>query len=122
MKLVANPIRVSASLHKMIPKTIDYLYGKHAIKYFQMYTVGSTHVYYVDAFTRIDIIMTNEKRRISQEQIDFVVDKLLHEKSDAAALNVDHVAKSEIETHIHRHLKVNDIVIIEKPVTTDQAQ
>ena len=114
MRLVENPIRVNTSLRKMIPNTIDHLYGHRAIKYYRKFTLGNTNVFLVDAFDRIDIIMTNSNRRISDEQIQFAVDKLLDKTQ--GNIDIDHLAKAEIESEIHHKLKVNDIVIIEQRI------
>lgn len=112
MRLIENPIRVNASLRKMIPNTIDYLYGHQAIKYYRKFTLGNTNVFFIDAFNRIDIVMTNTHRRISDEQIQFVIEKLLDK--NLSNPKIDHLAKSEIETEVHHKLKINDIVIIEQ--------
>lgn len=40
MKLVQNPIRLNASLHKMLPNTMRYLYSRKPVKYFELYTLG----------------------------------------------------------------------------------
>lgn len=113
MRLVENPIRVSTSLHKMIPNVINHLYGHQAIKYYRKFTLGSVNVFFIDAFSRIDVVMTNVHRRITDEQIQFVITKLLDEQ---ATPKIDHLAKAEIEAEIHHKLKINDIVIIEQAV------
>ncbi|KLI75927.1 MULTISPECIES: DUF1827 family protein [Lacticaseibacillus] len=113
MKLVQNPIRLNASLHKMLPHTMRFLYSRKPVKYFELYTLGSVHVYYVEGFDQIDIVLTHDKRTIKDAEIDFVLEKLLPD-TPKTELKIDHAAKSEIEHEVHRKLKVHDVVIVEK--------
>ncbi len=71
------------------------------------------HVYYVEGFDQIDIVLTHDKRTIKDAEIDFVLEKLLPD-TPKTELKIDHAAKSEIEHEVHRKLKVHDVVIIEK--------
>ncbi|KRM71525.1 hypothetical protein FC34_GL001640 [Lacticaseibacillus brantae DSM 23927] len=111
LKLIENPIRLNASLHKMIPYTVRHLYGKQPIKLYRNYTLGATHVYYIDAFNRIDVVMTNTHRNIKQDQVDFVVERLFPDVA-VDELTIDQLAKAEIESEVHHKLKVKDLVII----------
>ncbi|WP_390405029.1 DUF1827 family protein [Lacticaseibacillus jixiensis] len=114
MKLIENPIRLNASLHKMLPYTMRYLYGKHSgnVKAFRLYTLGSVHVHYVEGFTKTDVILTHDHRQIKQEEIDFIVDKLFDAKVQDQ-LKIDDEAKSRVEAGAKRKLPFKDIVIIE---------
>ena len=91
MKLVQNPIRLNASLHKMLPNTMRYLYSRKPVKYFELYTLGSVHVYYVEGFDQIDIVLTHDKRTIKDTEIDFVLEKLLPD-TPKARLNMKSIA------------------------------
>lgn len=114
MKLIENPIRMNASLHKMLPYTMRYLYGKINIKYFRLFTLGSVHVYYIEGFKKTEIVMTHDTRKIKQDEIDFVVAKLFPD-GEASAVQVDHSAKDEIEGELkHKIFRVKDVVFIEK--------
>ena len=115
MKLIENPIRLNFSLHKSLPYTMRYLYGQSNVKTFRLYTLGSVHVYSIDAFDRFDIVMTHDHRNIKQEEIDFVLEKLLP-NDDPASLKISHTAKDEIEGDLHKKIRVKDLVIIEKPI------
>jgi len=77
MKLIETPIKVNTSLRKMIPNTIAYLYGNKAIRYFRKYSLGNTSVHYVDDFEHLDVILTNSNRRIREDEIKFVCERLL---------------------------------------------
>ncbi|WP_204123230.1 DUF1827 family protein [Lacticaseibacillus mingshuiensis] len=120
MKLVENPIRLNASLHKMLPYTVRYLYGKSAVKTFRLYTLGSVHVHYIEGFKSIDVVMTHEKRNIRQDEIDFVIGKLFAD-TETAQLTVNHAAKDEIEGQVHHKIGVHDLVIISLPVAHSAA-
>ena len=77
MKLIQNPIRLNASLHKMLPNTMRYLYNRKPVKFFELYTLGSVHVYYVEGFDQVDVVLTHDKRTIKDDlEIDFVLEKL----------------------------------------------
>ncbi|KRK40148.1 DUF1827 family protein [Loigolactobacillus bifermentans] len=117
MKLIEVPIKVNVSLRKMIPNTIAYLYGHTAIRYFRKYTLGNTDVYYVDNFNRIDLILTNTTRRIREDEVAFVTDKLLPHTPDEDPIRL---SKERIESARHHKIrKMKDIIIIEsKPVPT----
>lgn len=117
MKLIEVPIKVNVSLRKMIPNTIAYLYGNTAIRYFRKYTLGNTDVYYVDNFNRIDLILTNTTRRIREDEVAFVTDKLLPHSADEDPIRL---SKERIESARHHKIrKMKDIIIIEsKPVPT----
>lgn len=115
MKLIENPIRLNFSLHKSLPYTMRYLYGKSNVKTFRLYTLGSVHVYSIDAFDRVDIVMTHDHRNIKQTEIDFVLKTLLPD-DDPATLKISHTAKDRIESDVHKKIRVKDLVIIEKPL------
>ena len=116
MKLIENPIRLNASLHKIIPNTVRHLYGSRAIKFFTTYTLGAVHVYYIDAFSQIDIVMTNDSRRITDDQINFVIEKLMPDVA-RTDIEINQAAKAEIESETHKKLKrFKDLVIIEHKI------
>lgn len=114
MKLIENPIRLNASLHKMLPYTMRYLFGQHngTVKTFRLYTLGSVHVHYVEGFNKTDVILTQETRQIKQAEIDFIVDKLFTPEQKAQ-LKIDDEAKATVEASAKRKLPFKDIVIIE---------
>ncbi|WP_125705295.1 DUF1827 family protein [Lacticaseibacillus daqingensis] len=113
MKLIENPIRLNASLHKMLPYTMRYLYGQSTVKAFRLYTLGSVHVYFIEGFEKDELVMTHDTRNIKDDEIDFVVAKLFDgvAKDD---LTINHAAKNQIEADLHRKVRVKDLVIIEK--------
>ncbi|MFD1671761.1 DUF1827 family protein [Agrilactobacillus yilanensis] len=115
MHLIELPIKLNASLHKMIPRTISYLYGKSGIKYFRTYTLGNLHVYYVDAFNRIDIIIMADSRQVKSEEIDFAIENLMP-GVDKASLEINEEAKAAVEAVAKKKLQYADIVIIEQKV------
>lgn len=117
MHLIELPIKLNASLHKMIPRTISYLYGKRGVKYFRTYTLGNLHVYYVDAFNRIDIIMLADKRQIKNEEIDFTIEQLLPGVAKET-LEINDEAKAAVEAIAKKKLQYADIVIIEQNLAT----
>lgn len=113
MHLIETPIKLNASLHKMIPRTISYLYGKAAVKYFRTYTLDNLHVYYVDAFSRINIIMMGDHRQVRQNEIDFVIEQLLP-GVDKSELTINDEAKADMEVIAKKKLQYADIVVIEQ--------
>ncbi|WP_225046706.1 DUF1827 family protein [Lacticaseibacillus kribbianus] len=115
MKLIENPIRLNASLHKMLPYTMRYLYGKITVKAFRLYTLGAVHVYFIEGFGKNDVVMTHDTRTIKQDEIDFVVAKLFPNVAPAE-LTLNHAAKNQIESDLHRKIRVKDLVIIEHAV------
>lgn len=116
MKLIENPIRLNASLHKMLPYTMRYLYGKHngTVKMFRLYTLGSVHVHYVEGFTKTDVVLTHDHRQITPDEIKFVVEKLFTEEQ-RPNLVIDEEAKLRVEASAKRKLPFKDVVIIELP-------
>lgn len=113
MHLIELPIKLNASLHKMIPRTISYLYGKRGIKYFRTYTLGNLHVYYVDAFNRVDIIIMADHRQVKEEEINFAIETLMP-GVDKASLEINDEAKLAMEAIAKKKLQYADIVIIEQ--------
>ncbi|MCX2454448.1 DUF1827 family protein [Lacticaseibacillus nasuensis] len=121
MKLIENPIRLNASLHKMLPYTIRHLYGNApSVKSFRLFTLGSVHVYQIEGFDKLDIILTHDHRTIKQAELDFVLGKLLP-GVDPKTLTINHAAKDEIEGEVHRKIRVKDLVIVEQPTPTSAA-
>ena len=115
MKLIENPIRLNASLHKMLPNTMRFLFGGHnAVKMFRLYTLGSVHVYYVEGFTKTDVVMTHDHRQVKQGEIDFVIEKLFTPEQ-REHLVIDDEAKARIEAAAKRKMPYHDAVIIELP-------
>ncbi|MCH4171869.1 MAG: DUF1827 family protein [Lactobacillus sp.] len=115
MHLIETPIKLNASLHKMIPRTISYLYGKQAIKYFRTYTLGPLHVFFVDAFSRIDVIILSDNRQVKDKEIDFVLEKLMPGVAKDT-LKINDEAKADVEKFAKRKLQYKDIVVIEQTV------
>ena len=99
----------------MIPYTVRHLYGKQPIRLYRNYTLGATHVYYIDAFSRIDVVMTNTHRMIKEDQIEHVIPRLFPDV-DREALTINHLAKNEIEGEVHHKLKIKDLVIISQSI------
>lgn len=113
MKLIEVPVKVNASLRKMIPNTIAYLYGDSAIRYFRKYSLGNTSVHYVDNFDHLDVILTNSNRRIREDEIKFVCERLL---PGQPICETTRFSKDEIESARHHKIRsMKDIVIIEAP-------
>ncbi|MBD5430322.1 DUF1827 family protein [Lactobacillus sp.] len=48
-------------------------------QYVKVYSLGNTTVVYSETTDKIEIVMENHKRAIRQDEIEFVIDRLIHE-------------------------------------------
>lgn len=109
MKLIENPIQANTDLARMYPNVADFLFNKTAIKYFKKYTLGTTTVVYIDAFDKIDIVFLNLKKRITDREIDYVVQQLL--EIPLSEVNVIKECKQKIEAKRQVTIEPKDIVV-----------
>lgn len=112
MKLIENPIQASTNLARMYPNIADFLFNKTAIKFFKKYTLGSTTVVYIDAFEKIDVVFLNLKKRITDKEIEYVVQQLLHVPTSEVTIIRD--CKQKIEEKKQEAIDPKDIIVVEK--------
>lgn len=48
-------------------------------QYVKVYSLGNTSVVYSETTDKIEIVMENHKRAIKQDEVEFVIKRLIHE-------------------------------------------
>lgn len=88
MKLVETPIQKNLDLEYFYPNITKYVFGSEAIKFFKLYALDRTQIVYADAYDKIYIIMINEKKKITKQETDYVIKRLLHTTREDVTLHI----------------------------------
>jgi len=116
MKLVETPIQKNLDLEYFYPNITKYIFGGQAIKFFKLYALDRTQIVYADAYDKIYIILINAKKKISRQETDYVIKRLLHTTREEVAVHVG-IKKEMLQQGYVFSAPSKDIILIQKTVT-----
>lgn len=116
MKLIETPINSNLNLENTYPNITKFIFDKSAIKYYKMYSLDRNQVIYADMFDTIRVVMINTKKKISKQEVDYVIRRLMHTTRDEVKVTVD-VKGIMVRKGFTFTKPRKDIVLIEKKVT-----
>ncbi|MBM7687869.1 DUF1827 domain-containing protein [Enterococcus ureilyticus] len=115
MKLIETPIKKNLDLEYFYPNITKFVFGSKAIKFFKLYALDRTQIVYADAFDKIDIIMINTKKKITKNEVDYVIKKLLNTTREAVTVHIG--IKNEMQKKGYTFSAPRkDIIVIQKTV------
>ncbi|WP_086350328.1 DUF1827 family protein [Candidatus Enterococcus clewellii] len=115
MKLVETPLHSNLDLSTLYPNVTGYLSGKKTIKYYKLYSLDRTQVIYMDVFDKINIVLVNSKKKISKQEIDYVIKRLLDATREDVTIYLDMKAKME-KKGFKPSRSAKDLILIQKDV------
>ena len=71
------------------------------VNYVKVYSLGNTSVIYTESDKAIGIVLENHNRRVRKDETDFVIERLIKEKSPSYMLTFDK-SQHVIEIHIDK--------------------
>ncbi|WP_321385629.1 DUF1827 family protein [uncultured Enterococcus sp.] len=89
MKLVETPLHSNLDLGTLYPNVTGYLSSKKPIKYYKLYSLDRTQVIYADVFDKINIVLVNSRKKISKQEIDYVIKRLLDTTREHVDIHLD---------------------------------
>lgn len=113
MKLINTPVNSNMKLSELYPTISHYIFDKVAIKNYQIYSLDRTQIIYADTYENIYLVMLNGKKKISREEIDFCIHRLLGvERSE---VKVDVTLKQAIKAaKLEFSRPIKDIVLVKQ--------
>lgn len=118
MKLIETPINKNLDLEYFYPNITKFVFGTKAIKFFKLYALDRTQIVYADAFDKIDIVMINTKKKITKQEVDYVIKKLLHTTREAVTVHIG--VKNEMEKEGYSFSAPRkDIIVIQQNVASN---
>ncbi|MGM9903212.1 hypothetical protein A5844_001995 [Enterococcus sp. 10A9_DIV0425] len=113
MKLIETPITSNLNIKTFYPQIISFFFRNSAIKFYKFFSLDRTQILLVDTYDRIQVIMINPKKKITKQEIDCAVKRVL--KAERETVNVHIGVKQELERAGVQFKRPNkDIVIIEQ--------
>ena len=113
MKLIETPVTNNLNIKTVYPKIVDFFFGGSAIKYYKLYSLDRTQILFVDTYDKQELVMINTKKKITKQEIDFAVRRIL--KADREDVKVHIGVKQDLEQRGIQFKRPNkDIVIVEQ--------
>ncbi|EPH99673.1 hypothetical protein D920_01172 [Enterococcus faecalis 13-SD-W-01] len=113
MKLVETPINTNLTIKTFYPKVVDFFLGDANIKYYKFYALDRTQILYADTYDKEELIMINSKKKITKQEIDYAIRRILKSTREEAEVHVG--VKQQMERLGIQFTRPNkDIVIIAK--------
>lgn len=115
MKLIETGMNKNLNLAYFYPNITGYVFGEKAIKFFKLFMLDRTQIIYADAFEKIDIIMINTKKKITRQEIDFAIKKLLDTTRENVQITIDVKKQMELKGYTFSAPR-KDIIVIQQNV------
>ena len=114
MKLIETPVTNNLNIKTFYPKIVDFFFGGSAIKYYKLYSLDRTQILFVDTYDKQELVMINTKKKITKQEIDFAVRRIL--KSDREDVKGTYWRKTRLgaKRGIQFKRPNKDIVIVEQ--------
>lgn len=116
MKLIETPLNSNVNLETLYPNLMQHAFNNgKAIKLLKLYAYDRTKIIYADRFDTITLLLLNRQRKISHQEVDTIIHRLL--KVDRQAVTVDVGYKKQIlEAGLRPKESYKDIIAIEYQV------
>ena len=99
MKLIETPLNSNVNLETLYPNLTKYFFDKRpAVKLLKLFAYDRTKIIYADRFDTIDLLLLNRKRKISHQEVDTIIHRLL--KVDREDVTVDVGYKNKLSKRV----------------------
>ncbi|MEY8445475.1 DUF1827 family protein [Enterococcus ratti] len=113
MKLIETPVTKYLNIKTFYPKIVKFFFGGVAINYYKFYSLDRTQILFIDTYDKIQLLMINTKKKITKQEIDFAIRRILNTEREAVKIHIDIKYKLE-QAGIQFKRPNKDIVIIEQ--------
>ncbi|MFV0560640.1 MAG: DUF1827 domain-containing protein [Enterococcus sp.] len=115
MKLIETPVNNNLNLANFYPNITNYLIGDKAIKYYKLFVLDRTQIIYVDLFDSVLLVLINTKKKISKQEVDSAIQRVLHTTREHVSIRVG--VRREMEAKgITFAEKRKDIIVVEQKI------
>ncbi|WP_265458362.1 DUF1827 family protein [Enterococcus sp. HY326] len=118
MKLIETPINSNLNLENTYPNITKYIFDSRAVKFYKMYSLDRNQIIYADLYDVIRIVMINTKKKITKQEVDFTIHRLLHATREQVKVTVG-VKEKMTQAGFKFTQPRKDIVVIEMSVPED---
>ncbi|MDT2603213.1 DUF1827 family protein [Enterococcus dongliensis] len=113
MKLIETPLNSNVNLETLYPNLTRYFFDKRqAVKLLKLYAYDRTKIIYVDRFDTIDLLLLNRQRKISHQEVDTIIHRLLKVERKDVLVNVGY-KKQILEAGLRPKESYKDIIAVE---------
>lgn len=113
MKLIETPLNSNVNLETLYPNLTRYFFDKRqAVKLLKLYAYDRTKIIYVDRFDTIDLLLLNRQRKISHQEVDTIIHRLLKVERKDVLVNIGY-KKQILEAGLRPKESYKDIIAVE---------
>lgn len=115
MKLIETPVNQNLNMETFYPNISKFIFDKTAVKFYKIYALDRTQILYVDTYDKVSLVLINNKKKISREEVDTAIHRLL--KTDRSQVTVNVAIRKQMEdkgTVFSQPRK--DIILVQLPV------
>ncbi|MDT2595571.1 DUF1827 family protein [Enterococcus dongliensis] len=113
MKLIETPLNSNVNLETLYPNLTRYFFDKRqAVKLLKLYAYDRTKIIYVDRFDTIDLLLLNRQRKISHQEVETIIHRLLKVERKDVLVNVGY-KKQILEAGLRPKESYKDIIAVE---------
>ncbi|WP_461202240.1 DUF1827 family protein [Enterococcus sp. N342-3-1-2] len=115
MKLIETPVNQNLNMESFYPNISKFIFDKTAVKLYKIYALDRTQILYVDTYDQISLVLINNKKKISREEVDTGIHRLL--KVDRSQVTVNVTIRKEMEAKgIVFSQPRKDIILVQLPI------
>lgn len=116
MKLIETPLNSNVNLETLYPNLTKHFFNKRqAIKLLKLYAYDRTKIIYADRFDTISLLLLNRKRKITHEEVDTIIRRLLKVDRQDVTVNVGY-KKQIMDAGLRPKESYKDIIAVEYKV------
>lgn len=113
MKLIETPLNSNVNLETLYPNLTAYLFNQRpAVKLLKLYAYDRTKIIYADRFDTIELLLINRQRKISHQEVDTIIHRLLKVDRKDVLVNVGY-KNQMLESGLRPKETYKDIIAVE---------
>ncbi|MBM7710684.1 DUF1827 family protein [Enterococcus xiangfangensis] len=117
MKLIETPLNSNVNLETLYPNLTKYFFdNRQAVKLLKLYAYDRTKIIYVDRFDTIDLLLLNRQRKISHQEVDTIIRRVLKVERKDVTVNVGY-KKQILEAGLRPKESYKDIIAVEYKIS-----
>ncbi|MGX7205153.1 DUF1827 family protein [Enterococcus pingfangensis] len=117
MKLIETPLNSNVNLETLYPNLTKYFFdNRQAVKLLKLYAYDRTKIIYVDRFDTIDLLLLNRQRKISHQEVDTIIRRVLKVERKDVIVNVGY-KKQILEAGLRPKESYKDIIAVEYKIS-----
>lgn len=113
MKLVESPTTTNINMERLFPNLSKFIFNQKSIKYYKLYTLDRTQIILADIHDKVVVIMINNKKKITEAEIDLIIQKLIKTEKSNVEINRD-FKKELIERGANFTEPLKDVILLKK--------